>query len=98
MRLLKISSNGDFRLTEKLYHNAIPPYAILSHTWSNNSEAVTFKIMVNGLGRDKAGYEKIEFCSQQAAKHGLQYFWVDSCCIDKTIRAELQEAITSMFR
>ncbi len=28
----------------------------------------------------------------------LKYFWIDTCCIDKSSSAELQEAITSMFR
>jgi hypothetical protein len=28
----------------------------------------------------------------------LQYFWVDTCCIDKSNAVELQEAINSMFR
>ncbi|KAF2973285.1 hypothetical protein GQX73_g406 [Xylaria multiplex] len=35
---------------------------------------------------------------QGAAADGLEYFWVDTCCIDKSSSAELQEAITSMFR
>jgi hypothetical protein len=48
--------------------------------------------------KDKAGYEKIRFCGQQAAKDGIHHFWVDSCCIDKSSSAELTEAINSMFR
>jgi hypothetical protein len=28
----------------------------------------------------------------------LQYFWIDTCCIDKSSSTELQEAINSMFR
>ena len=31
-------------------------------------------------------------------RDGLQYFWVDTCCIDKSNSAELTEAINSMFR
>ncbi|KUI59526.1 Vegetative incompatibility protein HET-E-1 [Cytospora mali] len=34
----------------------------------------------------------------QAAKDGLKYAWVDTCCIDKSSSAELSEAINSMFR
>jgi hypothetical protein len=48
--------------------------------------------------KNKAGYEKIRFCGQQAAKDGIHHFWVDSCCIDKSSSAELTEAINSMFR
>ena len=54
--------------------------------------------MVEGSGRGKAGHDKIKFCGEQAAKDGLQYFWVDSCCIKKSSDAELSEAINSMFR
>ncbi|KAF7510585.1 hypothetical protein GJ744_006197 [Endocarpon pusillum] len=96
MRLLEVLSNEDFRITEKFLDNAIPPYAILSHTWG--SQEVTYQDVVKGSGRGKAGYEKIKFCSEQAARDSLQYFWVDSCAIDKSSSAELQESITSMFR
>jgi len=96
MRLLEILSNGDFRLTEKPFDDDIPSYAILSHTWG--SQEITFKDMANDSGRSKIGYEKIKFCRDQAARDGLQYFWVDSCCIDKSNSQELQETITSMFR
>ncbi|KAH6667462.1 vegetative incompatibility protein HET-E-1 [Halenospora varia] len=43
-------------------------------------------------------YNKIRFCGEQARCNGLQYFWVDTCCIDKSSSSELQEAINSMFR
>jgi hypothetical protein len=41
---------------------------------------------------------KSRFCGEQARRDGLQYFWIDTCCIDKSSSAELQEAINSMFR
>ena len=65
MRLLEILPNGDFHLIEKSFDKAIPPYAILSHTWG--SEEVTFEDMVKDSGRSKIGYEKIKFCGEQAA-------------------------------
>ncbi|KAF1952248.1 HET-domain-containing protein [Byssothecium circinans] len=46
----------------------------------------------------KSGYEKLQFCMEQAKKNGLKYSWVDTCCIDKSSSAELSEAINSMFR
>lgn len=100
MRLLHRNLNrGDgFSLTKDLNGNDIPRYAILSHTWGVDTEEVTFKNMIDGTGKDKPGYKKIRFCAKQAARHGLHYFWVDSCCIDKSSSAELQEAINSMFR
>lgn len=76
----------------------IPRYAILSHTWGSDKEEVTFRDITNGLGKEKAGYRKIRFCANQAAKDDIHHFWVDTCCIDKSSSAELQEAINSMFR
>ena len=94
MRLLKHDVNGDFSLAEFL--NDTPKYAILSHTWGK--EEVTFKDLVEGTGKSKIGYNKIRFCARQAAEDSLQYFWVDTCCIDKSSSTELSEALNSMFR
>lgn len=46
----------------------------------------------------KAAYIKLRFCGDQAARDGIEYFWIDSCCIDKRSSAELSEALNSMFR
>lgn len=97
MRLLRIEAGGNFSLIEYEGKN-IPCYAILSHTWGKNEEEVTFRDLTDGTGTTKAGYRKIRFCGEQAAQDGLQYFWVDTCCIDKSSSAELSEAINSMFR
>ncbi|KAF2804816.1 NACHT-domain-containing protein [Mytilinidion resinicola] len=35
---------------------------------------------------------------EQAKQDGLQYFWIDTCCIDKKNDAELSRSINSMFR
>jgi hypothetical protein len=95
MRLLRFQHDGSLSLVEYVGKN-IPPYAILSHTW--DCEEVTFQDVVRGMGKDKNGYRKIRFCGAQASRDGLQYFWVDTCCIDKTSSAELSEALNSMFR
>ena len=98
MRLLQCRDVGEFSLTKDfLDDEAIPPYAILSHTWEDDQE-VTFKDLMDGTGKSKSGYDKIQFCGQQAECDGLQYFWVDTCCIDKSNHVELQKAINSMFR
>ena len=96
MYLLRIQDDGEFSLVG-FFGDNIPPYAILSHTWGADSEEVTFQDIVKGGGKSKLGYEKIQFCGEQAAKDNLAYFWVDTCCIDKTSSAELSEAINSMF-
>ncbi|KAI9770372.1 MAG: hypothetical protein M1839_003214 [Geoglossum umbratile] len=98
MRLLRLEVDGEFSLTDFVGGDTIPPYAILSHTWGLDGEEVTFKDLVDGTGHDKTGYKKIRFCGDQARHDDLQYFWVDTCCIDKSKPAELQEAINSMFR
>ena len=97
MRLLQLQNNYEFSLTEHI-GNDIPPYAILSHTWGADDEEVTFRDLVDGTGSGKVGYRKLNFCGRQAMEDDLQYFWVDTCCIDKSSSAELSEAINSMFR
>jgi hypothetical protein len=62
MRLLRRCDTGEFSLTKDIVGDeAIPPYAILSHTWGADTEEVTFEDMANGTGKDKPGYEKIRF-------------------------------------
>ncbi|KAH7233782.1 uncharacterized protein BKA55DRAFT_580094 [Fusarium redolens] len=96
MRLLRVGNDGEFSLAE-FVGDSIPPYTILSHTWGEDCEEVTFKDLVEGTGKSKLGYEKIRFCGKQSANDNLQFFWVDTCCIDKSSSAELLEAINSMF-
>jgi hypothetical protein len=97
MRLLEVKDHGEFSLTRDLIDN-IPPYAILSHTWGADTDEVAFRDLMDGAGKSKAGYDKIRFCGEQARRDRLQYFWVDTCCIDKSNSTELSEAINSMFR
>jgi hypothetical protein len=96
MYLLR-SENDRCSLTE-FHGKDIPRYAILSHTWGPDCDEVTLKDIREGTGRNKLGYNKIRFCEKQASKDDIEYFWIDTCCIDKTSSAELQEAINSMFR
>jgi hypothetical protein len=75
-----------------------PDYAILSHTWG--SEEATFEQLGSTPPADldrMAGFRKIRLAAQQAVRDGLEYVWVDTCCIDKTSSAELSESINSMF-
>jgi hypothetical protein len=53
MRLLE-RKNDEFSLTEFVGDN-IPQYAILSHTWGDDSQEVNFKDLVKGAGKSKAG-------------------------------------------
>ena len=98
MRLLLRSEIGEFSLTKDLAAaDPIPPYAILSHRWLADAEEPSFEDLTNRTGEEKLGYEKIRFCGEQARQDGLQYLWVDTCCINKANDAELSQAINSMF-
>src|SRR5882724_10486604 len=98
MRLLQYNNDGEFSLTKSFVGGKIPEYAILSHTWEGYMEEITYRALIDGTGKNKVGYEKIRFCGEQARHDGFQYFWVDTCCIDKSNNTELAKAINSMFR
>jgi hypothetical protein len=99
MRLLRRSNTGELSFSRNFVgKDTIPPYAILSHTWGADVEEVTFEDLIKGIGKDKLGYNKISFCGEQAKQDDLEYFWVDTCCINKADFTELSEAINSMFR
>lgn len=78
MRLLRRKPDSDFELLT-FNTDDLPPYAILSHTWTDGQE-VTYSELLTGTGKEKAGYKKIRFCAEKAAEDGLQYSWVDTCC------------------
>ncbi|KAF2679379.1 HET-domain-containing protein [Lentithecium fluviatile CBS 122367] len=68
-------------------------------TGGGKRKEATFKDVVTGKGKSKEfGYKKILFCAGQAVNDDLEYFWIDTCCIDKDSSAELAKAINSMFR
>jgi hypothetical protein len=94
MRLINIRTLEfhDFTLSE------VPPYAILSHTWSD--EEVSFQDMSLPLPQRtaKKGFLKIVKTCELALRDGLDFAWIDTCCIDKSSSAELTESINSMFR
>ncbi|KAF2839984.1 HET-domain-containing protein, partial [Patellaria atrata CBS 101060] len=95
IRLLHRKPDGEIVFREPTGGD-VPSYTILSHTWGK--EEVSFQDMEAGTARSKAGWRKIEFCAKQATADGLQYFWIDTCCIDKKNAVELSAAINSMFR
>ncbi|KAF2624043.1 HET-domain-containing protein [Macroventuria anomochaeta] len=98
MRLLYCGEDGELSVTADVVdEDAIPRYAILSHTWGAEAEEVTFEDIARKAGKDKPGYRKIQLCGEQAKRDGLQHFWIDTCCINKANKAEHSLAIRSMF-
>jgi len=75
-----------------------PRYAILSHVWEEEEEVTFDDIQDFARAAQKKGYRKIKSFCQQALRDGLEYAWVDTCCIDKSSSAELSEAINAMFQ
>ncbi|KAH7887287.1 heterokaryon incompatibility protein-domain-containing protein [Phlebopus sp. FC_14] len=68
-------------------------YAILSHRWREHSEILYKDFPGRGPGHEKLR----KFCSV-VRSHGVEFAWVDTCCIDKSSSAELDESIRSMFK
>ncbi|KAH6653263.1 heterokaryon incompatibility protein-domain-containing protein, partial [Truncatella angustata] len=98
MRLL----NAKTLELKEFFGGSIPEYTILSHTWGE--EEVTLQEIVErrwwkkrGI-KKKAGFKKITGCQRLTRELGLDWFWIDTCCIDKTSSAELSEAVNSMYQ
>ncbi|KAF1960429.1 HET-domain-containing protein [Byssothecium circinans] len=96
MRLLHFDALGRLVLTD-FRGKTIPPYAILSHRWSDSE--ILIEDISNGTYKEKEeGYRKLQFCAERAAQDELQYFWIDTCCIDRWNNNERSKAINSMFQ
>ncbi|KIW13442.1 hypothetical protein PV08_08630 [Exophiala spinifera] len=94
---MKLINTKTFAL-EDFFAETAPPYAILSHTWT--SEELTYQDITcdGGLSRNtKKGYAKLTQTCRLASQDGLEYAWIDTCCIDKSSSAELSESINSMY-
>ncbi len=105
MYLLHCSQYQDGRLRISLHDKGRdpPPYAILSHRW--RPDEVSFRDCTLGqdiTARDdtkyKFGYRKLLGVCTKALEDGIEYVWVDTCCIDQSSSAELSEALNSMYR
>ncbi|KAH9941490.1 hypothetical protein B0H21DRAFT_824404 [Amylocystis lapponica] len=78
-------------------------YAIFSHRWLDDGEP-TFQDVTKPSRRRRlfaaggAGLLKLSSFCAVAHAQGFDWAWSDTCCIDKTSSAELDEAIRSMFR
>ncbi|KAG1724541.1 heterokaryon incompatibility protein-domain-containing protein [Suillus lakei] len=74
-------------------------YGILSHRWLDKGEPTYKDLQATKRKRSTPGYAKLErFCAVARDTHGMDFTWSDTCCIDKSSSAELDESIRSMFR
>ncbi|KAI6035620.1 hypothetical protein F5J12DRAFT_794704 [Pisolithus orientalis] len=105
-RQIKEEGNVDrgTKLVLKELDDTVTDYSILSHRWIYNDE-VDYKEMTKLAKmenrdeiRGRSGYQKIMKSCQRAKDDGLEWLWVDTCCIDKRNSTELSEALNSMFR
>jgi len=97
MRLINVHT----RRLETFQQDPTKPYAILSHTWGKDGDELSFQDL-QAIGQEDVGQTtklaKLDGCCAQAKREGIDYVWIDTCCIDKTNSVELGEAINSMFR
>ena len=78
------------------YEPNVPKYVCLSHTWGPEDDEFTFQdihivIKWRKDGSDpsqeprhittKSGFQKIVACCRQAISDGIEFAWVDTCCI-----------------
>ncbi|KAI0656714.1 hypothetical protein C8Q70DRAFT_1107990 [Cubamyces menziesii] len=89
----------------------VPPYAILSHVWSDNEQKPRQSRFAKGQdGRKRGGLisrvvgrvryspsPKLLGACKKAKEDGFKWLWTDTDCIDTSNSAELSEAINSMF-
>jgi hypothetical protein len=79
MRLLTFNDDGSFSLVV-VAKDEISVYAILSHTWGGGEDdEVIYKDIVDGTVNKKKGFQKLQFCGNQAKADYLHYFWVITC-------------------
>lgn len=90
MRLINTQTLQLRDFVKDVSDTSFPRYAILSHTWEDAE--LTFEEFQNvSKLRKKPSSKKItEFCAR-ARKDGLDWAWIDTCCINKSSSAELSE-------
>ncbi|EIW77488.1 HET-domain-containing protein, partial [Coniophora puteana RWD-64-598 SS2] len=76
-------------------------YAILSHRWGPK-EPTYADLASKSTDRLRCssgpGYAKLYSFCLEAQRRGYLFAWSDTCCIDKSSSAELDESVRSMFR
>jgi hypothetical protein len=68
-------------------------------SWGHDEEEILLADVGTTSIQDQKppAWKKIRQACQTALKNGLDYVWVDTCCINKDSSAELEESINAMF-
>ncbi|KAG1877509.1 hypothetical protein F4604DRAFT_623931 [Suillus subluteus] len=74
-------------------------YAMLSHKWASAKDEPQYWQIKGNIYEMDAPREicKLQQFCTTSKREGYRWAWSDTCCIDKTNNAELQESIISMF-
>jgi hypothetical protein len=93
MRLLNVNT---LKLVE-FSEDKRPAYAIASHRWDEHE--ATFADVRDAQNTASVGYQKVKDFAEYVEKHvsGVDWLWIDTCCINKDSAAELSKAINLMF-
>ncbi|CAJ0554667.1 Ff.00g131800.m01.CDS01 [Fusarium sp. VM40] len=83
-------SAGDVRLGARF------EYATLSHTWGQHE--ATYQEWDDAQTRQSDGIKKIrDACKVVKESLGLQWLWIDTCCINKADEDEVYQAVNKTF-
>ncbi|KAM0806732.1 putative Heterokaryon incompatibility domain-containing protein [Seiridium cardinale] len=85
---------------EQFHNSSGLDYAVLSHTWEEDEvlfEDISMQRRLRPKWKKKLGAHKLLESARLAQNVGLEYIWIDTCCINKGSSAELSEAINSMY-
>jgi len=86
------------RLVEFNADVGVPPYAILSHTWSCKEEVSYLEyLQPRHETFRKSGYLKILAACGQARGDGFRIIWIDTCCVQQGNHEDVVANITSMY-
>lgn len=67
----------------EVFPDAVPRYAILSHTWEEEEVCFCDFNDPNIDHTSMKGWYKVKKSCQQALLDGLEYVWIDTVCIDE---------------
>lgn len=87
--------NATTRKLELFQEKQKPNYAILSHTWQSGD--MSFDDL-NNVPITTNGYRKVDMCCRLALAKGIEYVWIDTCCINRYSGTERSVAVRSIGR